>query len=152
MGISKLIPWFDHIPVSKVDTGFCDLGHIINEDISPVGNSGPLNCTEVWVKMFCNFFCHNINLTAHSLNKFQILNRVGAIIVSVKGNIFLCVLKGFLKLKVIIPVTRDKLRYFGKLFRHFASLLYKRAMSRGIFLKVMLWRRSVSWGMAHRSA
>ena len=35
---------------------------------------------------------------------------------------------------------------------HFFALPYSRAMSRGIFLKVMLWRRSVSCGMAHRSA
>ena len=35
---------------------------------------------------------------------------------------------------------------------HFFTLLYSRAISRGIFLKVMLCLRSVSWGMAHRSA
>ena len=35
---------------------------------------------------------------------------------------------------------------------HFFTLLYSRAISRGIFLKVMLYFCSVSWGTAHKSA
>ena len=43
--------------------------------------------------MFGNFFRYNINLTAHCLNEFEILNRISTIIMFVKGYIFLSLLK-----------------------------------------------------------